>query len=105
MILRFTIVQNKFQQTNKNKTNHINDNHIKFEVSLHFGGIWPAVRRQAMRGGCRGAQACDHRFSICKAARQPAFKLFAASIFPLKKYATYFGFRVIHQIVCQKNPF
>ena len=38
-------------------------------------------RRQAMRGSRRGAQACDHRFSICKAARQPAFKLFAASIF------------------------
>ena len=38
-------VQNKFQQTNKNKINHINDNHIKFEVSLHFLGIWPTVRR------------------------------------------------------------
>ena len=45
LILRFTIVQNKFQQTNKTKINHINDNHIKFEVSLHFGGICPTVRR------------------------------------------------------------
>ena len=45
LILRFAIVQNKFQQTNENKINHINDNHIKFEVSLHFGGIWPTVRR------------------------------------------------------------
>ena len=40
---KFTIVQNKFQQTNKNKINHFNDNHIKFEVFLHFGGIWPTV--------------------------------------------------------------
>ena len=23
----------------------MNDNHIKFEVSLHFGGIWSTVRR------------------------------------------------------------
>ena len=45
LILRFAIVQNKFQQTNNNKINHINDNHIKFEVSLHFLGIWPTVRR------------------------------------------------------------
>ena len=46
LILRFTIVQNKFPQTNKTKINHINDNnHIKFEVSLHFLGIWPTVRR------------------------------------------------------------
>ena len=36
LILRFAIVQNKFQQTNKTKINHINDNHIEFEVSLHF---------------------------------------------------------------------
>ena len=43
LILRFFIVQNKFQQTNKNKINRINDNYIKFEVSLHFGGIWPTV--------------------------------------------------------------
>ena len=45
LILRFTIVQNKFQQTNKTKINHINDNHIKFEVSLHLLGIWPTVRQ------------------------------------------------------------
>ena len=38
LILRFTIVQNKFKQTNKTKINHINDNHNKFEVSLHFFG-------------------------------------------------------------------
>ena len=44
LILRFAIVQNKFQQTNKTKINHINDNNIKFEVSLHFGGIWPTVQ-------------------------------------------------------------
>ena len=35
-ILRFAIVQNKFQQTNKTEINHIINNHIKFEVSLHF---------------------------------------------------------------------
>ena len=44
LILRFAIVQNKFQQINKTKMNCINDNNIKFEVSLHFGGIWPTVR-------------------------------------------------------------
>ena len=38
-ILRFAIVQNKFQQTNKTRINHINDNQIKFKVSLHFWGI------------------------------------------------------------------
>ena len=43
LILRFAIVQNKFQKTNKTKINNINVNHIKFEVSLHFGGIWPTV--------------------------------------------------------------
>ena len=45
MILRFTIVQNKFQQTNKTKINHIIDNHITVEISLHFFGIWLTVRR------------------------------------------------------------
>jgi hypothetical protein len=44
LILRFVNVQNKFLQTKKTKINHINDNHIKFKVSLHFGGIWPTVR-------------------------------------------------------------
>ena len=34
----FGILQNKFQLTNKMKINHITDNHIKFEVSLHFFG-------------------------------------------------------------------
>ena len=43
LIPRFAIVQNKFQQTNKTKLNHINENHIKFTVSLHFEGIWPTV--------------------------------------------------------------
>ena len=43
LILRFAIVQNKFRQTNKNRINHINDNHVMFEVSLHFFGIWPTV--------------------------------------------------------------
>ena len=47
LILRFANVQNKFQQTNKTKINHINDNHIKFEVSLHFWWIWPTVGHQA----------------------------------------------------------
>ena len=45
LILRLAIVQNKFQQANKTKIDHINDNCIKFEVSLHFWGIWPTVRR------------------------------------------------------------
>ena len=26
---------------------HINDNHIKFEVTLHFWRIWPTVRRSS----------------------------------------------------------
>jgi hypothetical protein len=43
LILRLAIVQNKFQQANKTKINNINDNHIEFEVSLHFWGIWPTV--------------------------------------------------------------
>ena len=43
LILRFAITQNKIQQINKTKINHINDNHIKFELSLHFGGIWPTT--------------------------------------------------------------
>ena len=44
--MRFAILQNKFQLTNKIKINHINDNPIKFEVSLHFGesGLLCAVR-------------------------------------------------------------
>ena len=45
LILRLAIVQNKFQQANKTKIDHINDNCIKFEVSLHFLGIWPTVWR------------------------------------------------------------
>ena len=43
LILRFGIVQNKFQQKNKTEINHIIDSHIKFEVSLHFLGNWPTV--------------------------------------------------------------
>ena len=49
LILRFPVAQNKFQQTNKNEINHINDNLIKFEVSLHFLWIWPTVRQLADR--------------------------------------------------------
>ena len=47
LILRFAMYCTKQVSTNKNKNkiNHINDNHIKFEVSLHFLGIWPTVRR------------------------------------------------------------
>ena len=48
LILRFAIVQNKSQQTNKTKINHINDNPIKFEVTLHFWGIWPTLCRRDM---------------------------------------------------------
>ena len=43
LILRFTNVQKKFQQTNKTKINHIDDNQINFEVFLLLGGIWPIV--------------------------------------------------------------
>ena len=49
LILRFTIVQNNFQQAIKTKINHINENHIKIEVSLHFWGIWPTVRRTILQ--------------------------------------------------------
>ena len=48
LILRFANVQNKLRQTNKAKINNINDNHIKFEVSLHFLGIWPTLSRRDM---------------------------------------------------------
>ena len=50
LILRFSIAQNTFQQTNKTKTNHINDNRIKFKVSLHFSEIWPIVCRSREGG-------------------------------------------------------
>ena len=43
LMLRFAIVQIKFQQTNKPEINHIIENHIKFEVSLHSLGIWPTT--------------------------------------------------------------
>ena len=43
LILRFTIVQNGFEETNKIEINHINDNNVKSKVSLHFLGIWPTV--------------------------------------------------------------
>ena len=78
LILRFTIVQNKFQQTNKTKINHINDNHIKFEVSLHFGGIWPTVRRRQPSNVCiavlrrrRGAAAVAALGSISQPRAAP----------------------------------
>jgi hypothetical protein len=55
LILRFAVVQNKFQQTNKTKINYINENHNKFEVSLHFGGsgllCGAAVATAAAGGG------------------------------------------------------
>ena len=61
LILRFAIVQNKFQQTNKTKIHHINDNHFKFEVSLHFGGIGPTVcrRRRLVLQTCSVLMAMD----------------------------------------------
>ena len=39
LILKFAIVHNKFQQTNKSKISNINDDRFMFEVSLHFVGI------------------------------------------------------------------
>ena len=61
LILGFSILQNKFQQTNKTEINHIIDKHIKFEVSLHFWGIWPTVRGGAhMRRGVSGGAAAQH---------------------------------------------
>ena len=65
LILRFAIVQNKFQQTIKNKISHINENHIKFEVSLHFLGIWPTVPRDVtklMFNFAPSAKALQHFF-------------------------------------------
>ena len=56
LILRFAIVQSKFQQTNKTKINYINDNHIKFEVSLHFWRIWPTVRHDIIEKDKLGMQ-------------------------------------------------
>ena len=39
LILRLAIVQNKFQQANKTKINHINDNHVSSLRFLYiFGG-------------------------------------------------------------------
>ena len=58
LILRFAIVQNKFKQTNKTKINHINDNHNKFEVSLHFLGIWPTVWRQQQQAAFSALGSC-----------------------------------------------
>ena len=54
LILRFAIVQNKFQQTNKNKINHNDDKHVKFEVSLHFwgSGLLCAARVTPKRISC-----------------------------------------------------
>ena len=63
MILRFAIVQNEFQQTNKTKINRINDNHIKFEVSLYFLGIWSIVRRHT-------APARKKKKTCCKNAEK-----------------------------------
>ena len=60
--VRFAIVQNKFQQTNKNKINHIIGNHIKFEVSLQVLGIWPTVWR-ATRGTKIITKTLRHRLA------------------------------------------
>ena len=51
LILGFAIQQNKL--THKLLLfhaiiTHIYDNHIMFEVSLHFWWIWPTVRRRVM---------------------------------------------------------
>ena len=35
----------KFKKANKTKIIYISDNHIEYEVSLHFWGVWPTVRR------------------------------------------------------------
>ena len=84
-ILRFPFVQKKFQQTNKTKINHINDNHIKFEVSLHFWQIWPTVRRRLaatiyLVKNCRLETFQD--FSI-KLDIEPLMHLLKISIFSL----------------------
>ena len=65
LILRVSIVQNKIQQTNETKINHINDNHIKFEVSLNFGWIWPTVRRvRIILLAFEGTEICMYLVSI-----------------------------------------
>jgi hypothetical protein len=49
-----------------NEINHINDNHIKFEVSLHFRGIWSTVRRRypvPLRLPGLAVRPCLHRSS------------------------------------------
>ena len=67
LILRFAIVQNKFQQTNKTEINHIIDNHIKFGVSLHFWWVWPTLWRAACSAACGRAcgGACGVRRKSC----------------------------------------
>jgi hypothetical protein len=49
LILRLLLFKISFNKQKKTKIRHINDNHIKFEVSLHLGGIWPTVRRYPPR--------------------------------------------------------
>ena len=70
------MVQNKFQQTNKNNTNHTNDNHIKFEFSLHFGGIWPVrhlgVKITANYRKLRGPFLLDESRFLLRVVRQSA---------------------------------
>ena len=69
LILWFAIAQNNFQQTNKTEINHSIDNHIKFEVSLHFWGIWPTVRRAGLDcyNGEGGGVTPRRAFPECRA--------------------------------------
>jgi hypothetical protein len=66
LILRFDILQNKFQETNKTKINQINNNHIKFEVSLHFGGsglLCAAAQQQTGQTICNESIPCSRSTS------------------------------------------
>ena len=81
LILRFTIEQNKFQQTNKTKINHINDNHIQFEVSLHFGGD----------------------LAYCAAAARPTIRM-ETLLFALTQHSTRQWLKS-HKIICRHPKF
>ena len=67
-ILRLAFVQNEFQQTKKQKikyVNHINDNCIKFEVSLHFLRIWSTVGHCPKAPGSTDRPASMKLFVLC----------------------------------------
>ena len=66
LILWFASVQNNFQQTNKTEINHSIDNHIKFEVSLHFWGIWPTVRHYNGLTSITNRLKCFQLLIFCK---------------------------------------